>query len=143
MHIDTVKQYACKTCEIGLDLSECEYDDYAGEYACPRCNNFHVEVIWERPAHWFSVAIYAISRLYGGPEEGGWYYDAGERIDETVRTFKNTPEGRDEAQRYLDSLHALHFPYRAKQWHDQPHTNRISSEALPDQSFPRHRPVYC
>lgn len=25
-----------------------------------------------------SVAVYLIQRLYGGPEEGGWYYEAGE-----------------------------------------------------------------
>ena len=25
-----------------------------------------------------SVAVYLVQRVYGGPEEGGWYYDAGE-----------------------------------------------------------------
>lgn len=41
--------------------------------------------------------VYAVTRHYGGPEEGGWWYDAGEPIGsvamhpdwswETVRTF--------------------------------------------------------
>lgn len=25
----------------------------------------------------YAVAVYAISRVYGGPEEGGWWYDDG------------------------------------------------------------------
>jgi hypothetical protein len=27
------------------------------------------------------VAIYLVDRLYGGPEEGGWWYEAGVRLD--------------------------------------------------------------
>jgi hypothetical protein len=29
----------------------------------------------------WSVAIYLVDRQYGGPEEGGWWYEAGVRID--------------------------------------------------------------
>jgi hypothetical protein len=29
----------------------------------------------------WSVAIYLVDRKYGGPEEGGWWYDAGKRVD--------------------------------------------------------------
>jgi hypothetical protein len=32
------------------------------------------------PAFW-TVAIYMTDRAYGGPEEGGWYYTKGERVD--------------------------------------------------------------
>jgi len=28
----------------------------------------------------FFVNVYELDRCYGGPEEGGWYYDAGEAI---------------------------------------------------------------
>jgi hypothetical protein len=30
----------------------------------------------------FTTAIFLIDRAYGGPEEGGWYYDTGEPSDE-------------------------------------------------------------
>lgn len=30
---------------------------------------------WEDRPRW--VAVYQVDRQYGGPEEGGWYYDAG------------------------------------------------------------------
>jgi len=30
------------------------------------------------------VNVYAVTRLYGGPEEGGWWYDAGEPVKSTA-----------------------------------------------------------
>lgn len=30
----------------------------------------------------YTVAIYLVDKRYGGPEEGGWYYDTGTRIDD-------------------------------------------------------------
>jgi len=30
----------------------------------------------------YTVAIFMVDRAYGGPEEGGWYYDCGEPADE-------------------------------------------------------------
>jgi hypothetical protein len=36
----------------------------------------------------FIVAVYLVDRAYGGPEEGGWWYDCGELI-RIMRTFKN------------------------------------------------------
>lgn len=32
----------------------------------------------------WTVAIYLIDLAYGGPEEGGWYYQCGERIDHAL-----------------------------------------------------------
>lgn len=32
-------------------------------------------------APFWTVAIYLIDRYYGGPEEGGWFYTGGDRID--------------------------------------------------------------
>ena len=31
------------------------------------------------PSEWLTV--YKVNQAYGGPEEGGWWYDVGERID--------------------------------------------------------------
>lgn len=33
------------------------------------------------PTFW-SVAVYLVDRAYGGPEEGGWWYTYGRRIDD-------------------------------------------------------------
>jgi hypothetical protein len=36
----------------------------------------------------YTVAVYLCHRAYGGPEEGGWWYNAGEREDDyPVRHF--------------------------------------------------------
>ncbi len=33
-----------------------------------------------------SVAVYLVQRLYGGLEEGGWYYDSGELCTDPALT---------------------------------------------------------
>lgn len=44
---------------------------------------------------WF-VAVYAVSREYGGAEEGGWYFDAGELVKEVeVATEDEAEELRE------------------------------------------------
>lgn len=35
-------------------------------------------------APFWTVAIYLVDRQSGGPEEGGWWYDAGERVDHAL-----------------------------------------------------------
>lgn len=39
------------------------------------------------PAFW-SVAVYLRDRAYGGPEEGGWWYDCGERQDRPIEGLR-------------------------------------------------------
>jgi hypothetical protein len=42
------------------------------------------EEAWEdrtRTVNFFTVALYLENQAYGGPEEGGWWYDCGERVD--------------------------------------------------------------
>ena len=141
MHISTIKTYKCPSCHALGSLHSFCHEPYEDFYYCGDCSA-NVELERERPADWFSVAVYELNRAYGGPEEGGWYYDTGTRVDETVRTFRNTSEGREDAEKYLDSLHALHFPYRAEHRDSPCYTSRVHPETLPDQGFPRHRPVY-
>lgn len=35
-------------------------------------------------APFWTVAIYLVDRAYGGPEEGGWWYTCGERVDHAL-----------------------------------------------------------
>lgn len=68
----------------------------------------HAEAEAERPTHW-TVAVYLADRQYGGPEEGGWWYDCGERVNSGppgsmwLRVF--TDEGA--AYRHAESLQRL------------------------------------
>lgn len=50
------------------------------------------------------LAVFLVDRCYGGAEEGGWYFDAGERI-ERCGTFFNQDsalQARDRLQDLLD-----------------------------------------
>lgn len=38
----------------------------------------------ETPAPFWTVAIYLVDLAYGGPEEGGWWYGCGERVDHAL-----------------------------------------------------------
>lgn len=64
---------------------------------------------------WF-VGIYLTDRAYGGPEEGGWYYDCGELVKDasffvgregmTPRAFTNLDDAyhfADEVNQYLNA----------------------------------------
>lgn len=50
------------------------------------------EEVDERPvekpaAPFWTVAIYLVDQAYGGPEEGGWWYQTGERVDHALDGF--------------------------------------------------------
>jgi hypothetical protein len=82
------------------------------------------------------VNVYAVGRIYGGPEEGGWWYDTG-TVLKSVRCLT-----RGEADRVADVLRA-----------DYPDTGRSSSvlggddyrvwvEDNPGANYPTERPRY-
>src|ERR1039457_4413384 len=53
-------------------------DDYAAEEASE--SEFFEPALPEPP--FYTVAVFLCDRAYGGPEEGGWWYTAGERVDQ-------------------------------------------------------------
>jgi hypothetical protein len=54
-------------------------DYFEGVYdiPCPRCAGRTTIPV---PDHEWYVTVYEVNRAYGGPEEGGWYYDDGSVI---------------------------------------------------------------
>lgn len=64
-----------------LRCEECPTTNDRDELAAFLANHVAMQVDgigWipdRRPAWW--VNVYSVERLYGGPEEGGWWYDAG------------------------------------------------------------------
>lgn len=51
----------------------------------------------------YTVAIFLCDRAYGGPEEGGWYYDCGEPSNEHANQTRGFQRERD-AARYATKL---------------------------------------
>lgn len=102
------------------------------------------------------VALYMVTRQYGGPEEGGWWYDAGTLVTdvEIYRTAGTTPaaflpddvEGADALAARLNAA-AEQMNFGRRPLHSVISTgifevHCIASEALPT-SFPAARPVYA
>ena len=79
----------------GHDTQEsCDYDAACDD---ARERELHVRC--------YVVAIYLCDRAYGGPEEGGWYYDCGARADEHNEHLRGfAADKRAEAVAYARTL---------------------------------------
>lgn len=73
-----VMQYLSKT----VPIYECGKCGATGrlEGMC-ECCNVTVRYYDDEPATYWSVAVYETGLNYGGPEEGGWWYECGWLID--------------------------------------------------------------
>lgn len=138
--VNAINLYYCKDCD---DLTESPVvdRDCPSEF-CPNCGN-EVEHAGTRQAKWHSVAMYRTFRVYGGPEEGGWYYSAGELMPETVRSF----EAGDLPQFLLYKSQLWNRAYaendaNRKYGGEERYEIRTYEEKLPDGHFPRTRPYY-
>ena len=100
-----------------------------------------------------SVAVYLTQRLYGGPEEGGWYYDAGELCtDSALTAFGVTfAEGHEDRARTMALEVQAHLD---RDWNVGDHAREMSSvlsagrfearvhDGWPSLAFPAERPRY-
>ena len=92
-----------------------------------------------RPAVWWSVAVYTSGRAYGGPEEGGWWYDCGELTEHHKIQFFND---------YYEAVTALHklWDWCTEENKDNGDTNLVArgfTEQMPEAFYPKKRPYYC
>lgn len=132
--IPMIQRYRCPNCDEEGDENRFWRDD-EDRIECGDCGEA-AEHIGERTPSWVSVALCEVHRLYGGPEEGGWYYDAGYRIASTVRCFE---EGDfPQVGLYEDLLRSRNPTPRG----GQRHVVRTYAEQLPPESWPKNRPTY-
>lgn len=102
----------------------------------------------------YTVAVFLEDRARGGPEEGGWYYTCGDRVDKLEENGKNiaipqvcaTLEEADAA--YMKMTDALTGENKMR----NSNTGSVLSEGkyvarvcegYPDAYFPKERPYYC
>ncbi|WP_242098167.1 hypothetical protein [Sphingomonas sp. CROZ-RG-20F-R02-07] len=100
-----------------------------------------------------SVAVYLTQRVYGGPEEGGWWYDAGELCtDPALTAFGITlPDGHEDRARRMSVEVQAHLD---RDWNTGDHARPTSSvlstgrfearvhDGWPPNAFPAERPRY-
>lgn len=97
----------------------------------------------------YTVAIYMEDKLYGGPEEGGWYYHAGDLVMEPraaalLRGFDNEEDAWDYANKLNNTT--------MEQWNEgRPSISSclsegryvaIAEEGMPVPYFPEEIPHY-
>ena len=85
-----------------------------------------------REAKWWAVAVYDVDQAYGGPEEGGWWYDIGHLVCHAMVRFFTDLE---EAKEYQKSL---------REWADANDYRVVGfTETMPVRHYPKTKPIYC
>lgn len=125
----------------GMPIRRFEWDAYEGMRVCPVCG-VPPERVGERPCVYTSVALYEVSRAYGGPEEGGWYYDAGHRLDATLRNFDRGDEPVAAAYIQLLEMRAKQMNDERDRYSEVRWVVRFTYDEMTHAAFPLHRPVY-
>lgn len=87
----------------------------------------------------WTVAAYEVTRCYGGPEEGGWWYDAGDLVcSQTVLDY-------DVAVALANEWSETEFPFTRKRYSvlggDDYDVIIIDGAKVPE-SFPERIPFY-
>jgi hypothetical protein len=88
-----------------------------------------------------ALNVYFVDRCYGGPEEGGWYYDAGQ-VERTILVRKGVSldRARDRVQRVVDAWNEGCAPL-----HSVLSTGRYALRVQDTlgKDYPEERPYYC
>lgn len=90
----------CTSCKGNGIIEICTNGRDIEEYICAECKGlggFDAE-----PETMGFVNVYSVTRHYGGPEEGGWYYN----ILECIETFPCRYKNRYEIMDYMETEHA-------------------------------------
>lgn len=91
----------------------------------------------------YLLAFYEINRAYGGPEEGGWWYDTG-RLVRVFRVFKTEDKAyaaARRANRLLEHLQRHNRPVDSIIYSGERHAAEVHENFAPA-SYPEARPRY-
>lgn len=97
------------------------------------------EYLSTKPAY---VNAYSVERCYGGPEEGGWWYDAGEPIATIVVADENDEVGIKTAKERLTKEHGWKSNSQGRYSVNGGADFEISVEEVPAEAYPKSRPHY-
>lgn len=124
-----------------VDCVDCGAEILGGD-RCARCQERSERS--RRASH--LVAVYLVELASGGPEEGGWWYDAGELV-RVVKVCRTRSAAEDYAGRFNELL-------RSRRWGPNQGRRPISSvlsdgeyramvfETTAPEFFPERRPHY-
>ena len=102
------------------------------------CNCGNDEAVFI-PVHAF-VNVYLVGRAYGGPEEGGWWYDYG--LVEACVPVKNWAEAEEWAERLRNDVRYSNEGRRDRYSVIGDETFEVFIEDQPAENFPSERPRF-
>jgi len=119
--------YRCKNC--GITESEVAFRD-----KCFECNG-EIEPIGP-----FYVNTYLVERCYGGPEEGGWWYDCGEPMDSRLcDSYEEMLKVREEMEKKCQEENKGRPPIYSVLSNGE---LRVATENHFAEKWPQGRPLY-
>ena len=94
----------------------------------------------------YSVAVYEVDRAYGGPEEGGWWFDCGDLV-RVAKRFRSEDDAWNYCNRLNEKLYSRmeHYGIRSSSsmaYSGGEYRAKVYESAAPE-SFPVERPYYC
>lgn len=120
---------------------EVEHDEDQGPMAEVQGEWVEVSSSDDVPASWWTVAVYTAYQVYGGPEEGGWWYAAGSLTEHgRVRFFDDFEAAQAYSNELLDWVEEQNAQ---RDRGDERLVVRCTTNAMPDTHYPRKRPHYC
>jgi len=102
------------------DFGDTQEDEWPSHHWRTHANELARQAICElerRVERGFVVQMYETGQAYGGPEEGGWWYDYGEPMDHWFRTTlaEATTLRQELRERFDPQSNAFHFSIRFDQ----------------------------
>ncbi len=116
-----------------------EWDKFS-PITCQKCD--HDGAVGDFTVSGFHLNEYEIDRAYGGPQEGGWWYDTGRFVKCHGRfpTQDEADKARDGLQNYLaEKREGLHEPSSVLSEGEWP---ELYVEDHEGRDYPQHRPFY-
>jgi hypothetical protein len=92
-----------------------------------------------KPSKTTVVALYRVDRAYGGPEEGGWWFDTGELL-RIVRVVKDREKAYAIARRYNDFMRSFRKRYRVPEPDSVICTGVVEARVFSSNEVPTHFP---
>jgi hypothetical protein len=126
----------CKACESKRYDEEGYSKELPENFICSQCNNEG----WLNvgPEEMVYVNVYKVTRHYGGPEEGGWWYN----WYDCIEVFPTKNKNAEVIEEELESENA-HMKYGDIYSVLGGQDIQVRIEATPAESQTKERPYYC
>lgn len=135
-----VRIHVCPSCDLRTEFQSHTHEEYPTCWYCG--HELSTQPTSYRDPYYVTVAVYDMSRSYGGPEEGGWWYWEYDLIRGTQRSF--LAEDAPQAEVYKDTLlHRYNSEMNPKYSHEAKVAVRCFAEDEAPKHLPLSRPHYC